>query len=274
MTTTTTDLLTAALGYADRGWPVFPLQKAEKLPIFAGGFKIATTDPDKIRKWWTFLDEPNIGIATGHAFDVIDMDGPVGRESFARALGEKYDREGVPEADRLPYTHPGPVSLTPRPGIHLLVQPIAGLTIGADPELKIDYRGLGGYICAAPSIHPNGGMYTWGKNGPDTPIPVAEDWIVELLRRPQPAMPEPRRGNAQPAGPRNAQNRPDIIAVASALNLQPQPSSGGRWKAVCPFHEDHSPSLVLYPDSTFACFVCCIVGDSHQLAAGTFYKRF
>jgi len=48
--TTTRELLEAALGYARRGWPVFPC-KPDKAPYTPHGFKDATTDPAAIRQW-------------------------------------------------------------------------------------------------------------------------------------------------------------------------------------------------------------------------------
>ena len=46
-------MLDFALDYARRGLPVFPCRPTNKAPYFAGGFHLATTDEDTIRKWWT-----------------------------------------------------------------------------------------------------------------------------------------------------------------------------------------------------------------------------
>ena len=76
------DVLTAALYYASRGWPVFPLhslrngvctchkgkncdQKPGKHPRTAHGFKDGSTDPAVIRKWWQRWPDANYGIVTG-----------------------------------------------------------------------------------------------------------------------------------------------------------------------------------------------------------------
>lgn len=42
--------------------------------------------------------------------------------------------------------------------------------------------------------------------------------------------------------------------------------SGERYKALCPFHEENTPSFVLYPDTnTYYCFGCHVSGDVIEL---------
>lgn len=45
--------------------------------------------------------------------------------------------------------------------------------------------------------------------------------------------------------------------------------SGRNKLAVCPFHADRSPSLVLYPDNTYHCYGCAKHGDVIDYIAGT-----
>jgi putative DNA primase/helicase len=72
-----TSFLDAALGYAARGWPVFPLRR--KIPLIAKaddghGHHDATTDTAVISDWWTQYPNANIGIAgieqSFFAFDI------------------------------------------------------------------------------------------------------------------------------------------------------------------------------------------------------------
>ncbi|AYR00032.1 DNA primase/polymerase [Mycobacterium phage Nebkiss] len=124
----------AALWYASIGWSVFPCVPGDKRPATRNGFKEATTDPERIKAWWSQADY-NIGLPTGgiNGFDVIDIDGP---EGF-RAL---IDVE-------LPDTF-GKV-MTPR-GAHLYVLPTgAGNRVGIYPS--VDLRSDGGYVVAPPS---------------------------------------------------------------------------------------------------------------------------
>jgi Bifunctional DNA primase/polymerase, N-terminal len=104
----------AALGYASRGIPVLPLhyplphhRDLQALPsgrplvpsaVGAGcscrdpgcsqigkhplgalaphGVNDATCNRARVLAWWTRHPHANIGLATGHAFDVLDVDGP------------------------------------------------------------------------------------------------------------------------------------------------------------------------------------------------------
>jgi len=130
----------AALWYAGQGLHVFSLQPLSKIPFKRSrGCKDATTDIEQVNRWWTAEPEANIGIATGHLVDVVDIDGALGQQSRA-ANWEMFDALHVL----------GKVS-TPRPGgLHFYVP---ATTLGNKAGLLpgIDYRGDGGYVVAPPS---------------------------------------------------------------------------------------------------------------------------
>src|SRR4051812_22536886 len=84
-----TVMLNTALRFAEElRWPVFPLHaptggrcscgkhcdQVGKHPRTAHGHKEATTDAAQIKEWWGRWDDANIGVATGFAFDVLDLD--------------------------------------------------------------------------------------------------------------------------------------------------------------------------------------------------------
>lgn len=142
-------MLEAALAYAALGWPVFPLRANEKRPATRNGFKNATTDPDRIRAWWMRHPDHNIGLPTGLAFDVIDIDPPAGALSYTALLAD----------DLIPDTHGQ--AATASGGLHLYVEPTGdGNRAGIQPG--IDYRGLGGYVVAPPStLGERGRAWTW-----------------------------------------------------------------------------------------------------------------
>lgn len=140
-------LLAGALWYAEQGLRVFPLTPGGKVPLpGTHGCKDATSDPDAIRAWWAANPDYNVGIATGHLVDVIDLDGP--------------------QACAWAYTHPdvwpeiiGKVSTPRAGGNHWYVHATgAGNRAGMAP--KIDYRGTGGYVVAPPS-RTEVGTYRW-----------------------------------------------------------------------------------------------------------------
>lgn len=172
------DLLSSAIAYAERGWPVFPCAVREKVPhgkLAPHGFKDATTDPDVIRGWWTAEPEANIGLPTGLAFDVLDIDGEDGWSTLAQTIS----KNGC-----LPSS---PVSITGSGGGHDLFLP-TGCKNRAGFLTHLDWRGRGGYVVAPPSIHPNGERYEWLLTPDDVPVEAAPLWLIELVKqRPAPA---------------------------------------------------------------------------------------
>jgi len=161
-------MLNAALAYAARGWRVHPLKPKDKTPISKNGCKDATTDKDQIYKWWAKFPDANIGLATGYEFFVLDID-PDGMAWY--------------EANDLPTTHE---AVTGRGGRHLLYRmPSGGVVKNSAGKIApgVDVRGIGGYICAAPSLHPSGTPYTWldcEGEVPDGPCAEAPPWLVDM----------------------------------------------------------------------------------------------
>lgn len=136
-------LAESAMWYARRGWPVFPCVPNDKVPATRNGLHDATTDVERVVAWWQACAAYNIGVATGHRFDVIDIDMPDGPDTLAAV------RERAPLPEVLA------VVRTPSGGAHIYV-PVRG---GDDGESRnragrwpgIDIRGLGGYVIAPPS---------------------------------------------------------------------------------------------------------------------------
>lgn len=154
-----------AVWYAERGWPVHPLRPGLKVPATPHGCKDATVDVERVRRYWARHPDANIGIATGHGVDVIDLDGPDALD----ALDAAAPRDAAPID--------GPIVVTAR-GAHLYVTPTgrgnrAGLVAG------VDYRGAAGYAVAPPSRHPSGHVYYWAPgHGPDLAPASAPGWLV------------------------------------------------------------------------------------------------
>jgi hypothetical protein len=152
---TTGSLWQAARWYAERGWPVFRLKPGGKVPLVAQGFHAATTDLAQIDAWWGDCPQGNIGVPTGHAFDVIDVDYHSHPDAMRTWLAIKHEFE----------VHG--MACTPR-GMHYFVQPTgAPNTAGVRGVPGLDYRGKGGYVVVPPSRRPDGRYFWWSPPSPD-----------------------------------------------------------------------------------------------------------
>ena len=188
-------MLNVAIAYTRRGWQVFPLAECSKSPKIPAahrtgdplrgtchgacgrdghGFYDATTDLEKILQWWTQWPNANIGLRTGVAFDVLDIDGPVGLASLSESA--PYGGE-----DRFA-SIVGPTVITGGRGYHILVT-VTGLGNQAGFIPSCDFRGDGGYVVAVGSMHRSGAPYRWLEgSGPDKKaISPAPEWLIESL---------------------------------------------------------------------------------------------
>jgi hypothetical protein len=176
----------AALGYASRGIPVLPLHyplphrgdlqaltgdrplvpaaptgcscrdpgcgQPAKHPLGAlvpHGVKDATTNRARVLAWWTRHPPANIGLATGHRFDVLDVDGPEGERAI-RALAAAHG-----------LTSSGPLVRTGGGGWHFYLAPTGLGNVHPRGLDHVDWRGRGGYVVAPPSRHASGHPYQW-----------------------------------------------------------------------------------------------------------------
>lgn len=140
-------LLGAALTYARSNWPVFPCYP-NKRPMTPHGFLDATTDEQRITRFWLAHPQAWIGMPVKPGYAVVDVDALDGFEEL--------DRRGLELPDTL-------TAATPR-GQHLWyrtrrpVKPQAGFVPHVDP------RGPGSYVIVPPSpgyrwlVVPTGGI--------------------------------------------------------------------------------------------------------------------
>jgi len=181
--------LAAALGYAARGWPVFPVHSVNadgtctcsdlncgspgKHPHTAHGFNDATTDLKKIKRWWQRWPEANVGIATGEESGVVVLDidpDHGGVESLARLEAE---HGALPDGPRVKSGGGGTHYYFGHPGERL--RNSAG-KVGPG----LDIRGDGGYIIAPPSRHVSGGHYEWQMPLDGQLLPEMPQWMLAL----------------------------------------------------------------------------------------------
>jgi hypothetical protein len=133
------------------------------------GVKDATCNRARILAWWTRHPQANIGLACGHAFDVLDVDGPTGVQAI-RALAATHGLESS-----------GPLVRTGGGGWHFYLAP-TGLGNAQPAGLDhVDWRGRGGYVVAPPSRHASGHPYQWTA-GRDLDTPPGQVPVVLLER--------------------------------------------------------------------------------------------
>jgi Bifunctional DNA primase/polymerase, N-terminal len=201
----------AALGYAARGIPVLPLHyplphrgdlqpaggrhrapsalpvgcscrdpgcgQVAKHPLGAlvpHGVTDATCNRARILAWWTRHPQANIGLATGHTFDVLDVDGPSGEQAI-RTLAAAHGLRSW-----------GPLVRTGGGGWHYYYLAPTGLGNVQPQGLEhVDWRGRGGYVVAPPSRHASGQAYQWapGRDLEVSPGEVPALLLARLERR-------------------------------------------------------------------------------------------
>ncbi len=198
----------AAAAYAAAGYEVFPLRG--KLPHancpaceprsptyrphqpldcpheLCHGLYAATTDPDRIARWWARWPEANVGARVPRSLFVLDVDP---RTGGLDALARLEADHGV-----LPPTR---VSLSGRGdgGQHRwFVHPGAALSVVA--LRQHGYHGLDlkthrGYVLLPPSRHPaTGAPYRWAE--PVLEPAAAPAWLARLLTPPPAPTQRPR----------------------------------------------------------------------------------
>jgi hypothetical protein len=210
MSRPSSQLRDAALGYASQGIPVLPLHyplphhsdlqalnggrhlpgpaeavrcscrdpgcgQVGKHPLGSlvpRGVKDATTNRARILAWWTRHPQANIGLATGHRFDVLDVDGPAGE----RAIRTLAAAHGLASS--------GPLVRTGGGGWHFYLAPTGLGNVHPQGLERVDWRGRGGYVVAPPSRHASGHSYQW-LPGRDLDTPPGQIPLM-LLERLQP----------------------------------------------------------------------------------------
>jgi hypothetical protein len=202
-------LLDAALGYAARRIPVYPIHwprpsagepalscsclrgracdRPAKHPLVRHGVKDASTSPAQLEQWWQRWPAANVGLATGIVFDALDVDGPAGMAAL---------RRHVPTVGR---RHPGPLVATGGGGWHAWYAPSG---FGNRPPrglAHVDWRGLGGGVLAPPSRHASGNRYRWLRGPDQAPLPEVPAALRALLDPAPPTTSRPATQSRPPA---------------------------------------------------------------------------
>lgn len=173
------DVLEAALAYAARGVPVFPVG-LDKVPLTRRGFLDASTDAALVAR---AFDRPDvaIGARTGQAsrLAVLDLDKKHGDPDLL--LDELSERVGFDPPSTA-------TSRTGGGGLHLFFRLDRGQIVkSANGRLRpgADVKGEGGYVILPPSPHASGNCYQWRDEAPDGFLPAIPTapatWLLALL---------------------------------------------------------------------------------------------
>lgn len=179
-------LAAAALAYAEKGIPVFPLKPGDKKPLTEHGFKDASTDPEQIRQWFKQCPRANIGMPTGErsGLVVIDEDPRHGGDAAALNLpGTTLTAHTAGGGRHFYYLHPGD-------GVKVPIDHKG--TLGAG----IDVQGDGAYVVLAPSVV-NGKPYQWDAAAADV-ADLPARLLLPLLKTTPAADPDPETSTATP----------------------------------------------------------------------------
>jgi Bifunctional DNA primase/polymerase, N-terminal/AAA domain/Primase C terminal 2 (PriCT-2) len=158
--------IVCALALASKGFKVFPC-KPDKSPYLSNGFKGASTDEGKIRRWWEVWPDALVGVPTGQGLSVLDIDlkGATVEERLAQ----------LPQA--LPQTR---MHVTRSGGRHYVFSDATGaLRTRAGLLPGIDTRGKGGYVV------------WWSDGPPNGDVAPLPKWLVKLAPVPKPESPAP-----------------------------------------------------------------------------------
>jgi hypothetical protein len=189
-------LLTAALGYLDRGWQIVPLRPGQKAPPLVKDWPQLHPDAGAVQQWWAQWPDANVGIAFGHATGLIalDIDGLEGERYLDQLSGRDLPATlefTTPRGRRYLYRTPEGVEVKNRQW-----------RAGDHEEVRLLAEGR--YTVAPPSRLEDGGEYRWEEGrgpGEIEPAPCPR-WLVDLLTRegPPPDRPPSARPDDQEEG--------------------------------------------------------------------------
>ncbi len=166
------NLLSAALGYARKKYPVFPVRN--KVPLVARGFLDASADLELTRQRFEVLfpNATGIGMPCGTASGIVilDIDPRNGGDKSLAVLQEEYGP--------LPQTL---IAKTGGGGLHLYFYTRGKAYKKTVIAPGLDFLAEGCYAVVPPSLHASGGQYEWENS--QQAISELPEWLDALLTK-------------------------------------------------------------------------------------------
>jgi hypothetical protein len=159
----TSDLMNAAIEYAQRGWKVFPLKKNSKVPhpkLSKGGFKCATNNVELIKVWWKIDPHANIGLSLADS-GLVCLDADIYKSDCS--FDELVEQHGMPTTLR---------QRSASGGLHLIFNCLPEDKFPGQIGTSIDIKHHG-YIVLYPSVF-KGNKYFWENAEVIAPAP---NWL-------------------------------------------------------------------------------------------------
>jgi hypothetical protein len=168
--------LRAAIFYARRGMPVFPVRPHSKAPpLTPRGCLDASTDLKQVEDWWKRTPAANVALRTGIWGWALDIDRAKGGFETLEELEAKHGKlrstmSQITGGNGYQYFYAPPEQAVIKNG-----ENVCGWQ-------GIDVRGENGYCLVQPSIHPSGGKYFWdGARWEQEGVQPADAWLLEAL---------------------------------------------------------------------------------------------
>ena len=218
------------------------------------GVKDATTNRARVLAWWTRHPQANIGLATGHSFDVLDVDGPAGAHAI---------RSWPPP---MAWQSSGPLVRTGGGGWHYYLAPTGLGNVRPAGLEHVDWRGRGGYVVAPPSRHASGHPYQWvtGRDL-DTPLGRGPGGAAGAAGTPTSRSGQPARSSFRPSAtarvtatrgrrwPRSWPGSPPPRSASATASCGSRPATSTTWSPPAPSTTARSTKGCWRPPSAAGC---------------------
>jgi hypothetical protein len=195
-----------------------------------------------VNAWWRRWPDANVGVVTGtvSGIVVLDIDPRHGGDASVASLEERWSGHEETVA-----------SITGGDGRHVWFATTDALPSGPIAP-GCDLKGEGGMVVAPPSVHASGKNYKWRPGHAPDEIRLASPpaWLRALATHQQAGTrPPPRR-----VAVRTTSERAEFAATWARVGVELRP---GDHNYLCPFHDDHHPSLHVDAEGCrWMCFGC------------------